>query len=498
MTSLFETLQAESLRWRSSVFLFEIICIHLESVVFWFGPCFLKCRGRPLQVVEENSTDGNGTIPCDSSGIGLQRRQVQCLAQDPATDCKAPTPTSQRECQCVGSWSPNLQLQQDQFASQLVIEEATGLGPLFIFGIIAGGCMFCTCCTFCCFNIVKGGAQGTKITKAGKNSVDFDGPAATGPSNFPEVDRNAVTVCVASRRRGREDREDHEDREGQGNEWQEHPNDDGDSTIAYSVRSPLSSPSHASPSYQSRIAPLGSPCSIASVQSQPVQLPLPSPSAMSVSSINAILQSPAHSMQGSVSEMTLADGFGELQSPSHGRLGSLSPKRRAAGPSLPALSEHQSHGEQTEQTTLFAALSSPSNFLRPASPSKRRAPQLPSVAEMERPTELDRPVPIQPENPQSVEEKSPVISGRKKKGHRPPTLELDRYLVEDEAPVPVPADQADVEMNYATSPSKSPSKRNASRSFAPAWIREESDTSGMSCGTPSHSDRPWVESVFLN
>jgi len=215
---------------------------------------------------------------------------------------------------------------------------------------------------------------------------------------------------------------------------------------------------------------------------------------MSVSSINAILQSPAHSMQGSVSEMTLADGFGELQSPSHGRLGPLSPKRRAGGPSLPALSEHH-HGE-TEQTALFAALSSPSNFLRPASPSKRRAPQLPSVAEIERHTELDQP-PVQPQNLQSVEEKSPVI-GRKKKGHRPPTLELDRYLVEDEAPVPVPPDQADIEVNYATSPSKSPSKRNASRSFAPAWIREESETSGMSCGTPSHSERPWVESAFLN
>ena len=361
------------------------------------------------------------------------------------------------------------QLQQDVLGPEpLLLESETALGPLLI-GIIAGGCMACTCCTFCCFSMLRGNGK-SQITKAkSTDSLEFHGPAATEPS----PDHKAVTVCVAAGRRTREDRQDPPPE-------QEVPDE---STVACSLPSPLPSPSAAS--YQSRITPLASPCSIASVSSQP-RLPLPSPSAMSVSSISAVLQSP-HSMP-SYPEM-FADGM-ELQSPS--RRGPNSPKKRGSTqPALPALSEHQSVGEpQNEQTALFAALSSPSNYLRSASPSRRRAAPaapLPAVAEMEKQTG-DLPVPSQAQS-DNEESAGTEKRQRKKKGPRPPTLELDRYLPEDETPA---REQEDVEVNYATSPSKSPSKRNGSHAFAPAWLRDE--TCGSGAGTPSHAQRPVLSS----
>eukprot|EP00435_Cladocopium_sp_Y103_P071268 s9_g37.t1 len=448
----------------------------------WHSGAWSECRS---QVLDDNGTDvlDNTTMPCNSSGIGVQQRQVTCLARDPAIDCDDP-PARERECQCVAS------LNQLQLAAlepePMLVETESSLIPLLI-GVVAGGCMACTCCTFCCFNMLRGNVK-SPVKKVEKSTLQFDGPAAHKPKrdadlheNFENPNRKAVTVCVAAGRRPREDR--HEDHEGRaGEEWQA---EDDEPVVACSVQSPLPSP-HA-PSYHSRITPLASPCSIASVSSQP-RLPLPSPSAMSVSSISAVLQSP-HSMPGSASE--LMDSL-ELQSPSR-RAGPSSPKKKGGGPSLPALSEHQSvQGDQSEQTALFAALSSPSNFLRPASPSKRRSSPLPAVAEMERQAEVLSPsLPIQAHS-DSEESNSGMRKPRKKKGPRPPTLELDRYLAEDEAP----RNDEDVEVNYATSPSKSPSKRTASHAFAPAWLKDESETCGSGTGgTPSHAPRFELKSV---
>ena len=417
----------------------------------------------------------NATTPCNSSGIGIQQRQVTCLARDPAIDCDNP-PARERECQCVAS------LNHLQFAAlepePMLVETGSSLIPLLV-GVLAGGCMACTCCTFCCFNMLRGNVK-SPVKKADKSTLEFDGPAAHKSKRdadlaekFDGPDRKA-TVCVAA---GRRPREGHDDPEGRAGE--ERQAEDDEPAIACSVQSPLPSP-HA-PSYQSRITPLASPCSIASVSSQP-RLPLPSPSAMSVSSISAVLQSP-HSLPGSSFE--LMDSF-DLESPSR-RAGSSSPKKKGGGPSLPALSEHQVQGdEQSEQTALFAALSSPSNFLRPASPSKRRSTPLPAVAEMDKQAEVPSPsLPIQAHS-DSEESNSGTRKPRKKKGPRPPTLELDRYLGEDEAP----RNDEDVEVNYATSPSKSPSKRTGSQAFAPVWLRDESETCGSGTGgTPSHAQR---------
>lgn len=432
-----------------------------------------------LKVLDDNGTDGldNTTTPCNSSGIGIQQRQVTCLARDPAIDCDNP-PARERECQCVAS------LNQLQLAAlepePMLVETQSSLIPLLI-GVVAGGCMACTCCTFCCFNMLRGNVK-SPVKKVEKSTLEFDGPAAHKPKRdadlrekFDGPDRKA-TVCVAA---GRRPREGHEGRAGE-----ERQAEDDEPVVACSVQSPLPSPH--SPGYQSRITPLASPCSIASVSSQP-RLPLPSPSAMSVSSISAVLQSP-HSMPGSASE--LMDSF-ELQSPSR-RAGPSSPKKKGGGPSLPALSENQSvqGDQQSEQTALFAALTSPSNFLRPASPSKRRSTPLPAVAEMERQAEVPSPsLPIQAHR-DSEESNSGTRKPQKKKGPRPPTLELDRYLAEDEAP----RNDEDVEVNYATSPSKSPSKRTGSHAFAPVWLRDESETCGSGTGgTPSHAQRHSVD-----
>lgn len=444
----------------------------------WHSGAWSECRS---QVLDDNGTDGldNTTTPCNSSGIGIQQRQVTCLARDPAIDCDNP-PARERECQCVAS------LNQLQLAAlepePMLVETQSSLIPLLI-GVVAGGCMACTCCTFCCFNMLRGNVK-SPVKKVEKSTLEFDGPAAHKPKRdadlrekFDGPDRKA-TVCVAA---GRRPREGHEGRAGE-----ERQAEDDEPVVACSVQSPLPSP-HA-PGYQSRITPLASPCSIASVSSQP-RLPLPSPSAMSVSSISAVLQSP-HSMPGSASE--LMDSF-ELQSPSR-RAGPSSPKKKGGGPSLPALSENQSvqGDQQSEQTALFAALTSPSNFLRPASPSKRRSTPLPAVAEMERQAEVPSPsLPIQAHR-DSEESNSGTRKPQKKKGPRPPTLELDRYLAEDEAP----RNDEDVEVNYATSPSKSPSKRTGSHAFAPVWLRDESETCGSGTGgTPSHAQRFDLKSV---
>ena len=114
---------------------------------------------------------------------------------------------------------------------------------------------------------------------------------------------------------------------------------------------------------------------------------------------------------------------------------------------------------------------------------------MPAVAEMERQAEVSPSLPIQAHS-NSEESNSGSRKPQKKKGPRPPTLELDRYLAEDEAP----RNDEDVEVNYATSPSKSPSKRTGSHAFAPVWLRDESETCGSGTGgTPSHAERHSVD-----
>eukprot|EP00913_Durusdinium_trenchii_P001173 g1079.t1 len=102
----------------------------------------------------------------------------------------------------------------------------------------------------------------------------------------------------------------------------------------------------------------------------------------------------------------------------------------------------------------------------------------------------DPPLPSQAQSDSEGHNSVNTQKQRKKKGPRPPTLELDRYL-EDEAPLH--SEQEDVEVNYATSPSKSPSKRNASHAFAPAWLRDDGEACGG--GTPSHAERFELKSM---
>ncbi|CAJ1401160.1 unnamed protein product [Effrenium voratum] len=180
----------------------------------------------------------------------------------------------------------------------------------------------------------------------------------------------------------------------------------------------------------------------------------------------------------------------DLNSPSGARL--PSPKKAA-------------RDDAPGPTPLFAALSSPSNLVRPSlSQSPKRRP-LQTVSEEKAPAAVPS-GPTSPTSPAAVAredmcctlsskelnelpgtcaaEDAPVpaerASGnerpRKKKGVRPPTLELERYLPEEE------------DLTFA-SPSKSPSKSRApaSSSFAPAWLQER--------GTPAHAERLPLESL---
>ena len=417
-----------------------------------------KPKGCSEQVLDDNSTEfENMSSPCDSSGVGQQHRVVRCLSQ--GGGCDNSKPGNLRECQCVASKLPPPSLGEQVELDASVTVQAGG-GALLI-GIVAAGCIVCTCLTFGCFTMTFSKSQ---IKKSKATIDEFDGCGKCSAREEMEEVYNsapdAVTVCVAAGQRG--SREDQDVLEP-GNV----------STVA---ESPVPSPSsHASPaSYQSRVAPLPSPCSIASVSSQ-VRLPLPSPSAMSVSSINAVLQSPTHSHWDGGSSPALSDFSPELSSPSHYRL--PSPKKK--GPSMPILSESQ----DGDQSGVFAALNSPSNLTRPGSPKKKLAPSLASVAETERTSQFAEPVPA--EHPSC----EPRHQGSKprKKAPRPPTLELDRYLEDDTTPMGLA--MPDESISFAASPSKSPSKRNASSSFAPPWLREEGVASEGG-GTPAHADRP--------
>ena len=211
--------------------------------------------------------------------------------------------------------------------------QAAGGGTVLM-GVMVVGCVLFTFITFSCISMGCRKADGK--VKAAKEA-HFDGckDSAVVRADTPP-DAQTVTVCVAVGR-GRE--------------------------VSQEAAPDMIGPPSPATSYRSRVAPLSSPSSVASVASQP-RLPLASPSAMSVSSI--ALQSPAHS---------------------------------------------QAHGADGEPpNALFAALNSPSNVhvRPPTSPKKRTAPSLPCVVETEQRTEVREP------------------RARRKAPPRPPTLELDR------------------------------------------------------------------------
>ena len=265
------------------------------------------------QVVESNFFDRmKRTGPCDSTGIGRQERDVACLTQGSGEECEEPRPSNSRECQCVASAATPAPKEQLEVAPV----QAAGGGTVLM-AVMVVGCVLFTFITFSCISLGCRKADG-KVKPAQEAQFDGCKESAVVRADTPP-DAQTVTVCVAVGR-GRE----------------------ASKEAAPEVTEP---PSPAT-SYRSRVAPLSSPSSVASVASR---LPLASPSAMSVSSI-------------------------ALQSPAHGQ----------------PLSAEAS-------TALFAALNSPSNYARPpTSPKKRAAPALPCVEEAEQ-----RPEPREPREPRA-------------------------------------------------------------------------------------------------
>ena len=198
---------------------------------------------------------------------------------------------------------------------------------------VFGACVLCTCVSFGCFMLT--GRKTTSVTKTDK-LAEFESYVLTGKEKLykqrvsPATDdlSQEVTVCIANARQNTRD-----------------TLADVDSTSTATPGSPLPSPT-STVSKTSQMAPLASPCSVASVASQPARMsPLPSPSTLSISSISAVLQSPAHSTQGTSDPNNETVFLPVTRSPSLSSLGShgspsRSPKRR---PTLPSVSETEMH-----------------------------------------------------------------------------------------------------------------------------------------------------------
>ena len=194
---------------------------------------------------------------------------------------------------------------------------------------VFAACVLCTCVSFGCFALTS--RKSTDIKKADK-LAEFDSYVVTGkekqykqrvsPATSVSLSRD-ITVCVADARQG----------------GREDAVDDPDTASTDVGASPV--PSASSPgSRVSQMAPLASPCSVASVASQPARMsPLPSPSTLSISSITAVLQSPAHANGPSEPNDTV---FLPQSSPCLGSP-SRSPKRR---PTLPSVSETETHSTE--------------------------------------------------------------------------------------------------------------------------------------------------------
>ncbi|CAE6933260.1 unnamed protein product [Symbiodinium sp. CCMP2592] len=296
-----------------------------------WSPCF----SLPPSEVTDNATE-----LCNATGMGKQYRGVSCLSSGSvpeADECKLPRPSGDRSCRCISSQVSQLSL-LDQGMGDSSVQVASA--SMTLVGVLTA-CVLCTCISFGCFLLTS--RRSTSVKKADA-LAEFDSYVLTSkekqykhrvapaPSKEEQQD---VTVCVANSRQSTR------------NEGTSDFETASESTA--SVGSAIPSPtSSGTGSRTTQMAPLASPCSVSSVASQPVRVsPLPSPSTLSISSISAVLQSPAHSAgYGSGTAESGETVFLALSSPSNAGSPTRSPKRR---PTLPAVSETEAHLTQTSQ-----------------------------------------------------------------------------------------------------------------------------------------------------